>query len=71
MLDSSDLDSLMQIYLGDFPYKRFTETNVQRYIERLQKKLEGISGEIKVRNEGLDVPYTFMLPKNVPNSITI
>ena len=66
-----DLDSLMQIYLGDFPYKRFTETNVQRYIERLQKKLEGISGEIKVRNEGLDVPYTYMLPKNVPNSITI
>lgn len=60
-----------QVYLGDYPYKRFTESKIQRYIERLQKRLEGISGEIKVRNEGLDVPYIYMLPKNIPNSITI
>lgn len=61
----------VQVYLGDFPFKRFTENTVQRYIERLQKRLEGISGEILVRNESLDVPYTYMLPKNIPNSITI
>ena len=50
---------------------RFTESKIQRYIERLQKKLEGISGEIEVRNKSLDVPYEYMLPKNVTNSITI
>ena len=50
---------------------RFTEKDIQHYIERLNKALNGISGEIKVRNEGLDVPYTYMLPENIPNSITI
>ena len=59
------------MFLGDYPYVRFTEDNIQGYIERFQKRLEGIEGEIKVRNESLDVPYIYMLPTNIPNSITI
>ena len=62
---------LFQLFLGDYPFKRFTESNVLNYIERFQRKLEGIGGEIDVRNESLDVPYTYMLPKKIPNSITI
>ena len=58
------------MFLGKYPI-RFTEKDIQHYIERLNKALNGISGEIKVRNEGLDVPYTYMLPENIPNSITI
>ena len=58
------------MFLGKYPI-RFTEKDIQHYIERLNKVLNGISGEIKVRNEGLDVPYTYMLPENIPNSITI
>ena len=61
----------LQVYLGNYPYMRFTEIEIQRYFERLQKKLDGISGEIEVRNERLDVPYKNMLPKKVTNSITI
>lgn len=61
----------VQVYLGNYPFKRFTENRVQRYIERLQKKLDGIHGAITARNKDLDFPYTFMEPTKIPNSITI
>lgn len=61
----------MQIYLGHYPAKRFTETAPNREIIRFQKELEAIAGDIEVRNTKLDVPYTYMLPGRIPNSITI
>ncbi len=40
--------------------------------KRFQKSLdEDVAGDILKRNEKLDVPYTFMLPSKIPNSITI
>jgi len=36
-----------------------------------QAKLKAFSDEVEARNVGMDLPYTFLLPKNVPNSITI
>jgi len=44
---------------------------VQRYIQRFQKALDDITGDIDKRNETLDVPYKYLLPSRVPNSITI
>lgn len=60
-----------QIYLGNFPAKRFTEEVPQDLISRFQRQLEGITGDIEERNKKLDVPYTYMLPTKIPNSITI
>ena len=61
----------LQIYLGDYPDRRFTEEIPLGLITRLQKQLSGITGDIEERNKKLDVPYTYMLPNKVPNSITI
>ena len=60
---------LSKVYLGQFPYKRFTESQVQSDMESLQTRLEALSGSIRVRNENLDFPYTFMDPAKIPNSI--
>ena len=68
MLDSF---SILQVFLGNYPYQRFTEEKIQKQILQFQKKLAQISLEIKERNKGLDVPYTYLLPERVPNSITI
>ena len=44
---------------------------MQNMIERFRKALDEIDGQIKERNAQLDVPYTYLLPTRVPNSITI
>ena len=41
------------------------------YIEGTQDMLKGREDEIKERNKSLDVPYVYMLPTKIPNSITI
>ena len=43
---------------------------MQRHIHRFQKALDDITGDIEKRNKTLDVPYKFLLPSRVPNSIT-
>ena len=60
-----------QIFLGNYPSKRFTEEGAQGHIAAFEKKLTGIEDKIKARNEGLDVPYIYMMPTKIPNSITI
>ena len=40
-------------------------------ILRFQVKLNVISEEIKERNKQLKIPYTYLLPERVPNSIAI
>ena len=60
-----------QIYLGNYPSGSFNDQTAQRLIIRFQEQLNDISGEIHHRNKGLDMPYTYMLPKKIPNSITI
>lgn len=61
--------TFLKVYLGHFPYMLFTESQVQSDMESLQTRLEGLSGAIRVRNENLDFPYTFMDPAKIPNSI--
>lgn len=60
-----------QIYLGDFPAERFKEAKAQNLIARFRRALDEIDGQIKERNAQLDVPYLYLLPSRIPNSITI
>ena len=60
-----------QRFLGTYLEQYFTEEEVHGYIEKLKHRLEAISEEIKQRNMSLRVPYVYMDPKNIPNSITI
>jgi hypothetical protein len=61
----------LQIFLGNYPAKRFPEVAPQRLMAKYREKLQSIAREIDERNKEVDIPYTYMLPKKIPNSITI
>ncbi len=58
-------------FLGNFPSERFVEKAVQRFIQTYQDDLAVIDRKIEERNKGLEMPYTFMQPNKMPNSITL
>ena len=57
--------------MGAYPPEQFVEERAKQAVKELDGKLKQIDEMIKKRNEGLDVPYIYMSPKNIPNSITI
>ena len=59
------------MYLGTYPAELFVENEAKAAVEKFRNRLEEIEKEIKERNEDLDVPYTYLLPSRIPNSITI
>lgn len=61
----------LKVYLGDFPFKRFPEQDVQTYITEFREKLREITHQIERRNRHLDIPYTSMLPEKIPSSIAM
>ena len=63
--------SKTQVFLGNYPARRFTEAVPLGAINKFQDKLKEITAQIIKRNETLDVPYVNMLPSKIPNSITI
>lgn len=60
-----------QKFIGDYPEELFIEEPAKAAIEVFQRKLKGISAEIKARNAKLRVPYPYLLPERIPNSIAI
>lgn len=58
-------------FLGDYTDGGFTDMAAREAILRFQGKLNRISRSIKLRNESLEVPYTYLLPERVPNGIGI
>ena len=40
-------------------------------VRRLRERLGKITAEIEQRNQGLEVPYVYLMPERIPNSITI
>ena len=60
-----------QKFIGDYPEELFIDEAAKNAISSFQKKLRGISAEINERNAKLVVPYPYLLPERVPNSIAI
>lgn len=58
-------------FLGDYPEELFVEDAPKSAIAAFQKKLQGISAKINERNSKIAVPYPYLLPERVPNSIAI
>jgi len=58
-------------HLGQFPEGVFTESAPIEAIQRFQDKLKKVSEEIEERNKQLSVPYTYLIPENIPSSIAI
>ncbi len=57
--------------MGDFPEERFHEPAAQRMINEFQAKLSRLSEEVQGRNSQLEIPYTYLDPAQIENSIAI
>ncbi|KAL6039612.1 hypothetical protein STEG23_002419 [Scotinomys teguina] len=57
--------------LGTYPDEHFTEQAPQQSIAAFQRRLVQISREIRERNRSLALPYTYMDPPLIENSVSI
>ncbi|XP_054460533.1 polyunsaturated fatty acid lipoxygenase ALOX15B-like [Anoplopoma fimbria] len=57
--------------LGQYPEEHFSEKIPCKLIKDFQGELEVLSAAIKARNKNLEVPYTYMDPTVVENSVAI
>uniref|UniRef100_A0A3Q1GDC5 Hydroperoxide isomerase ALOXE3-like n=1 Tax=Acanthochromis polyacanthus TaxID=80966 RepID=A0A3Q1GDC5_9TELE len=57
--------------LGSYPEQRFDEPAALQMIQDFQAQLSSLSAAIAKRNSELEVPYKYLNPKGVENSITI
>ncbi|XP_030587259.1 arachidonate 12-lipoxygenase, 12R-type-like [Archocentrus centrarchus] len=57
--------------LGQYPEDHFTEKIPRKIIKDFQRELHELSVAIKARNKSLKVPYTYMDPSEVENSVAI
>ncbi|XP_077340070.1 hydroperoxide isomerase ALOXE3-like isoform X2 [Lithobates pipiens] len=57
--------------LGNYPNKYFTEKTPQQSIKEFQDKLTEISKHIKERNKTMDLPYAYLDPSVVENSVSL
>ncbi|XP_056147851.1 polyunsaturated fatty acid 5-lipoxygenase [Lampris incognitus] len=60
-----------ELYLGMYPDEQFIEKPVKKAMETFRKRLVDISSEIKRRNEGKRLPYYYMSPDRIPNSVAV
>ncbi|XP_055757105.1 polyunsaturated fatty acid 5-lipoxygenase-like isoform X1 [Salvelinus fontinalis] len=59
------------IPLGQYREQYFTESQAQEVIGKFRQELKEIEEHILTQNEGLELPYLFLLPSRIENSITI
>ncbi|XP_025892224.1 hydroperoxide isomerase ALOXE3-like [Nothoprocta perdicaria] len=57
--------------LGCYPEQLFTEEAPRRLIRDFQDRLAQISRDIRARNATMELPYTYLDPPNVENSVAI
>ncbi|KAM3603619.1 uncharacterized protein V6R79_026010 [Siganus canaliculatus] len=57
--------------LGTYPEERFDEPTPKMMIKEFQAKLSSLSKGIRRRNAELEIPYTYMDPAQIENSISI
>ncbi|XP_031824495.1 arachidonate 15-lipoxygenase B [Sarcophilus harrisii] len=60
-----------QRLLGTYPEVHFTEEAPKQSIAAFQSRLVQISQDIQERNKGLDLPYTYLDPLHIENSVAI
>ncbi|XP_073779153.1 arachidonate 5-lipoxygenase b, tandem duplicate 3 isoform X1 [Danio rerio] len=60
-----------ELFLGEYPDKYFTEEPAIEAIKNFRKTLVDITKIIKKRNETLELPYWYLSPDRIPNSVAI
>ncbi|XP_067107200.1 polyunsaturated fatty acid lipoxygenase ALOX15B-like [Osmerus mordax] len=59
------------VRLGEYPEGHFSEDAPCRLIKTFQAELKAFSQSVKARNSGLDVPYTYLDPELIENSVAL
>uniref|UniRef100_A0AAY5KTI8 Uncharacterized protein n=1 Tax=Esox lucius TaxID=8010 RepID=A0AAY5KTI8_ESOLU len=59
------------VLLGDYKEEHFFEKLPMQKIEDFKQELEVFSAEIKVRNQRLELPYTYLEPQNIESSVAL
>ncbi|KAM4603513.1 arachidonate 12-lipoxygenase, 12S-type [Polymixia lowei] len=59
------------IPLGQFKEEYYTEQQAQEVLGKFRLELKDIEEQIQSQNEGVELPYLFLLPSRIENSITI
>ncbi|KAM3623573.1 uncharacterized protein V6R79_012816 [Siganus canaliculatus] len=59
------------VALGQYPEDHFSEEVPCKLIKAFQGELDVLSAAIKARNKSLEIPYTYLDPKAVENSVAI
>ncbi|XDV38010.1 hypothetical protein PO909_007502 [Leuciscus waleckii] len=60
-----------ELFLGEYPDMYFTEQPVMEAAKTFRKKLAEVTNIIKSRNENLKVPYWYLSPDRIPNSVAV
>ncbi|XP_044539813.1 polyunsaturated fatty acid lipoxygenase ALOX12-like, partial [Gracilinanus agilis] len=60
-----------RILLGHLKEEYFSGPEPKAVLSRFQEDLDILEREIVARNEGLDLPYEYLMPGRIENSITI
>ncbi|XP_056329877.1 polyunsaturated fatty acid 5-lipoxygenase-like isoform X2 [Danio aesculapii] len=60
-----------ELFLGMYPDKYFTDEPAMEAIENFRKKLVEVTKIIRKRNETLELPYWYLCPDRIPNSVAI
>ncbi|XP_027138935.1 arachidonate 12-lipoxygenase, 12R-type-like [Larimichthys crocea] len=59
------------VALGDYPEEHFNEEVPCEAIKDFRHELKVLSARIRVRNTSLEIPYTYMDPTEIENSVSI
>ncbi|KAM6941508.1 polyunsaturated fatty acid lipoxygenase ALOX15B-like isoform 2-T2 [Lycodopsis pacificus] len=59
------------VFLGQYPEEHFSEEMPCKLIQKFQGELEVLSAIINARNKSLKIPYTYLDPKVVENSVAL
>lgn len=65
------LSFFWQVALGTYPDQRFDEPATEDMIKRFQEELSRLTEAITTRNATLEIPYTYLNPSLIENSISI
>ncbi|XP_059574160.1 hydroperoxide isomerase ALOXE3-like [Alligator mississippiensis] len=57
--------------LGDYREEHFTEQEPKRLIRAFQRDLKEIADDIELRNQMVELPYNYMNPQEMENSVSI
>lgn len=60
-----------QLFLGMYPEEHFIEKPVKEAMARFRKNLDGIVSVIAERNKNKKLPYYYLSPDRIPNSVAI